>query len=648
MSTGPVRVGYFHGGRTNLFYRAYIHGCFGAAGADVELYTKKLHGKIFSKIETSAWLEGGDTEGKASGVELVDKIAGGEFDAGTIGEASFLDAIQRRLPVVAVALLGHQTEDKPGHAIILRTGVAVDKPADLKGKTLISRRAGPMDEVLLREFVVRMGLDPDKDVKIIPQVAEDDAISLLADGKIDGGFYHLLLAKLAVEKKLGYIYRPMDWANPAMLQALLVFNADYARKNPEKVQKVVDAYVARIAYEHALPEEKKDRSGMKGMMMKEDFRGLSIPAYDDEPKVRLELLAQARDLLLKHGGLKSAVDIAPSVDNSFVERAVRRLKEGKLAVACAPHARLPFRNVILLGWDGVRRARLQELLAQKRMPNLQRFIDEGRWVDTEVTTGNTDTKAGWAQILTGYDPAVTGVYDNRERYDAIPEGYTLPERLKKAFGDGIETIFLAGKSQNLGTRGPHRICANCERTLWFDEELFARSKVPKEDRQIVEFGAEPYHLAYKHIDYFENGLRPMARVGPKVLEQIALNKDRRFFLFVEFEEPDEQGHVYGEGSDQYRDALLGLDGWLGRIRGRLQEEGLTSGTLIYLTTDHGFKEGGNGHRNQPHTFLITNDGAVDRAAGDRKDVTPTILDRFGVDLGSATPPLNGRSLLGRD
>ncbi len=644
-ASAPVRIGYFHGGRTNMIYRAYVHGCFDAAGANVRLFSKKLHAREFEPLAPDAWLESGMGEAKVSGVQLVDKIASGEFDGGTIGEASFLDAVKRGLPIVAVALLGHQTKGRPGHAIILRRGVTITTPADFKSKTLISRRAGPMDEALLRAFVISLGLDPDKDVHILSQVNEDDSVALLASGKADGGFYHLLLGKLVVQRGLGRIYRPMDWANPEILQALLVFNAQFAKDHPEKVQSVVDGYVARIAYEHSLPEAKRDRSGMTGMMMEEDFRGLSIPTYDDVPRVRPELLREAQALLTSAGGLKGDVDLAPAINQSFVAASAAKLKAGALPLACRPHARTPFRNVLLLGWDGARRGRVKELLALKKLPNLQRLIDDGRWLDTQVTTGATDTKAGWTQILTGYDPEVTGVYDNRLRYGAIPEGDTVPERLKAAFGPEIRTVFLAGKRGNLGTRGPHKICANCERGVYRDEKLFAHSLVPPEKRDIREFAAEPYHVTARKVDDFENGLGAMDHVGSAILDRLGQLRDGRFFLFAEFEEPDEEGHRYHEDSPEYRDALLGLDAWLGRIRERLAELKLDRQTLIYLTTDHGFKPGGKGHRDQPRTFLVTNDPAVSRSIGDRRDTAATILDRFGIDPSRANPPLNGRSLL---
>ncbi|MCU0982798.1 MAG: hypothetical protein MUF25_26865, partial [Pirellulaceae bacterium] len=52
---------------------------------------------------------------------------------------------------------------------------------------------------------------------------------------------------------------------------------------------------------------------------------------------------------------------------------------------------------------------------------------------------------------------------------------------------------------------------------------------------------------------------------------------------------------------------------------------------------------GKGHGNAPYVFLGTNDKQVMRS-GTRADITPTILDRLGVDLAKLTPPLDGETL----
>lgn len=304
-----------------------------------------------------------------------------------------------------------------------------------------------------------------------------------------------------------------------------------------------------------------------------------------------------------------------------------------------------FKNIILIGWDGAQREHLNELMVKGKVPNLENLISNGAYLDIAITTGATATKPGWAQILTGYDPKKTGVLDNRD-YGPVPKGYTIHERLEKFFGDeNITTILLSGKERNLGIRGPHKICLNCERGMWHDENA-AVALVKGAARKFKEMKGEPYFYSHKDIDIFENGLNEADAVGAKVLEHIEKNRGNRFFMFVEFREPDQPGgHTYGENSTEYSQGIMLDDEWLGRIMAKLKELGIHDTTLIYVTSDHGFDEGKKEHFNAPRIFLATNDTMVTAKQGDRKDIAPTIMERFGMDIGGIEPKLDGRSLL---
>ena len=304
-----------------------------------------------------------------------------------------------------------------------------------------------------------------------------------------------------------------------------------------------------------------------------------------------------------------------------------------------------FKNVILIGWDGVQRNHLMELLEEERLPHLKQLSQEGSLIPIDITTGATETKSGWVQILTGYDPQISGVYSNRE-YGPVPKGYTLPERLEDYFGDSnINTVFLAGKDHNLGTRGPHRICTNCNRLYWFDEELSTHPD-GADKKELKQMEGEPYFISKNYIDFFENGLLTADVVGPKVLEYIEKFRGDNMFMFVQFREPDQPGgHLHGENSSEYTEGIILDDRWLGEIVKKLKELGIYEETLIYVTSDHGFDEGDNEHFDAPYVFLATNDPRVQAAKGDRKDITPTILDRYGVNINSLEPPIDGASLL---
>jgi arylsulfatase A-like enzyme len=76
---------------------------------------------------------------------------------------------------------------------------------------------------------------------------------------------------------------------------------------------------------------------------------------------------------------------------------------------------------------------------------------------------------------------------------------------------------------------------------------------------------------------------------------------------------------------------------------KLKDLKLYDKTLIYVTADHGFDEGKKGHRDAPYVFLATNDSEVTRR-GERADIAPTILKRFGLDLDKIEPRLDGLPL----
>lgn len=305
-------------------------------------------------------------------------------------------------------------------------------------------------------------------------------------------------------------------------------------------------------------------------------------------------------------------------------------------------------NVILIGWDGVQRQHLKELLARNELPNLSALIKEGTLVDIDVTTGATDTKAGWTQILTGYAPEKTGVYSN-SRYQPIPKGYTVFERLEEFFGpSNIFTAAIVGKKGNVDADPPRRIPYQ----RWLRQQQRAKElgrrprgleggKIVEEGgKKFVEIPGKPYFNASKSMDLFVNGLGVSANVGKRALEEIEKHASERFFIFIHFGDPDAAGHRYGENSPEYEDAIKSCDLWLGQIKEKLKKLGIYDKTLIYVTADHGFDEGKTTHSYAPYIFLATNDKEIKRN-GDRADIAPTILKRFGIDVKSLQPALDG-------
>jgi hypothetical protein len=229
-------------------------------------------------------------------------------------------------------------------------------------------------------------------------------------------------------------------------------------------------------------------------------------------------------------------------------------------------------------------------------------------------------------------------------------GFTVWERLEASLGaDGIFTAAIVGKKAHVDAGAP--------RAVPYDRWLRNQQKrqkpgataIPKpqggevterDGRKLVVFHGKPYYNASTRMDLWVNGLGENEKVGQRALAEIAAHKDQRFFLFVHFQNPDHAGHKFGENSPEYTDGIRSDDEWTGRIIAQLKDLGLYDKTLIYVTADHGFNEGAKGHPYAPYVFLGTNDKLVTRN-GDRSDIAPTILKRFGLDLATLQPALDG-------
>lgn len=304
----------------------------------------------------------------------------------------------------------------------------------------------------------------------------------------------------------------------------------------------------------------------------------------------------------------------------------------------------PPQNIILIGWDGAQRNHLKECLFRQELPNLKKLSSEGKLVEIDILRV-TDTKSGWAQILTGYEPEVTGVFSNG-RYEPIPKGYSVFERMEEHFGaDNFVTVAVIGKKGHVDDEGPQRIRLEQE-----EKNKKGKQKKRAEGKIVTENGVKyrlvpgkPYFYTKDDMDIFINGLKEDHIVGSKALELLEKYKDKPFFFFVHFAEVDHKGHKYGENSKEYNDALISADTWTGKIMQKLEELNLYDKTLIYVTADHGFDESKKSHRDAPYVFLATNDPGVMRR-GERADIAPTILDRFGLDLTKINPPLDGHPL----
>lgn len=279
------------------------------------------------------------------------------------------------------------------------------------------------------------------------------------------------------------------------------------------------------------------------------------------------------------------------------------------------------KNVILIGWDGAQRNHLFEMINRGLLGNLTSFSNN-RISNITVMDHGTDTKAGWTQILTGYKWWRTGVFNNVYWFHSVPPNYTIPERVESYFGGNqVTTGFIIGKLDHMEIQDGTGDTVNGRYT-----------------REAI------YRNLPSATDVCTNGAKGANVVGPSMLQFLENNTNNHFFAFLHFSDPDTAGHFQGgENSAQYEQAIIRCDNWLGQILNKLNTLNLTQKTLVYVTADHGFDEGGTNHLNAPYIFLATNDMNVNRN-GDQVDVAPTVYYGLGMWGENFNPALDGYPL----
>ncbi len=347
-SSPPVRIGYFHGGRTQLLARVHNDYEFAAAGVDVAMWSRDLHAEEFELMPHSIRefnAPGVDVVGKVRGTELIEHLLRGDYDLTTPGESSFIMAMRQGLPVVAIAELGHDVRNQSGHVIMMRNGMPASHPGDYFGKVLVSRRAGPGDSIMLKEYLERIGVDLDEDIVqldalprnvasknalpddfiyIVDQLYEPQWAIGTYNCVIDGGYYHLMGVPAKITQ-FWIVAALQDWVDPELSHALIVSTLEYVAANRERLVKLMETYILRIQAEHALSYEERTRQDEKGIQMAMDYYGLNLPQYDIVPTVSVALLTEMARLLRKYGFIEEEIDVASFVDNSLVLEALENL-----------------------------------------------------------------------------------------------------------------------------------------------------------------------------------------------------------------------------------------------------------------------------------------------------------------------------------
>jgi len=218
-------------------------------------------------------------------------------------------------PVVVVAALCHKCS-----AFVVQKNGPVKAVADLKGGK-IGYVPGTMHEILLRETLVKNGLNPDTDVKLT-RVDFFDMGLALARGNIDAFLSGEPFPTLAVLKGYGRVLSyPYYGDTVGTINAGMLVKRKTIEKNPALVLDMVRAHARATAWLKTHPDawlEKASGFGTDMKVLKAASENMALAWDMDEAFVgRVKALGERMQAL---GLIRTQPDYDKLIDLTFVKR----------------------------------------------------------------------------------------------------------------------------------------------------------------------------------------------------------------------------------------------------------------------------------------------------------------------------------------
>jgi len=265
-------------------------------------------------------------------------------------------------------------------------------------------------------------------------------------------------------------------------------------------------------------------------------------------------------------------------------------------------------NVLVIGVDGTN---LSRVLADPTNVNFFNLIQNSSTAPSSIVGHTTISNPSWSTILTGNWGERTGVINNIFTPWTYNKWPTVFNQLEEDHDEGIQTTAVAN---------------------W---DVIAAIAAAGGD-----LGADLVRYIGKREDD-PNWLKTDDAVGDTT-ELIIADSDPTVanFVFSYFVGVDENGHMYGGASEQYKLALNNFDRNLGEIMDAVEawETVNNEEWTVVLVTDHGHQpQRGLGHGfqspDETETFVIVNGPGFTPGAINLQyeivDVTPTVVTLFG-------------------
>jgi NitT/TauT family transport system substrate-binding protein len=184
-----------------------------------------------------------------SGPPEMAAMQAGELDVAYVGSAPVLTALATGLDAKIVAGVNTQGSD-----LVVKPGLDYQGPQSLKGMTIATFPAGSIQDTVLKDWLIRNNLTPDKDV-FIKGMAPGDAVTAITAGKVDAIFLPTPSPSTVVNQGKGKIVVHSGEMYPNHTCCVLVVSGNLIREHPEIVRQIIKTNDKAVAFNKANPGE---------------------------------------------------------------------------------------------------------------------------------------------------------------------------------------------------------------------------------------------------------------------------------------------------------------------------------------------------------------------------------------------------------
>ena len=216
-------------------------GPFITGGAFYVAREKGYFQKLGIEIETKTYMDG---------ALAVPSMLSGELDMALMtANASLFNSIAKGAPLVLILDRGH---NRPGFAYTLVnvTQALYDEGvksmadfAKLKGKKMGVGALGSINQYNLAQALLKVGLDPAKDVQWVVNVSQPDLMKMLGQGQVDATDLAWQFGVFAEQNKWGPIVATGDQMVPGAAIAMYSVRKEFLDKNRDVVIRFAMAYL---------------------------------------------------------------------------------------------------------------------------------------------------------------------------------------------------------------------------------------------------------------------------------------------------------------------------------------------------------------------------------------------------------------------